>query len=63
MNAELLANDASPEEIPALAAEVLFASNRIAAIVQRLRRISDLKSVDYLGTRKMLDLSSNAHKA
>jgi PAS domain S-box-containing protein len=62
MNAELLAHDASPEEIPALAAEVLAASNRIAAIVKRLRNVADLKSVDYLGDKKMLDLSSGPHK-
>jgi PAS domain S-box-containing protein len=58
MNAELLALDASPEEIPTLAAEVLAASNRIAAIVKRLRNVGDVKSVDYLGDKKMLDLSS-----
>ena len=63
MNAELLALDASPEEIPTLAAEVLSASNRIAAIVKRLRNVGDLKSVDYLGDKKMLDLSSGPHKA
>jgi PAS domain S-box-containing protein len=63
MNAELLANDASPEEIPGLAAEVLSASSRIAAIVQRLRQVTDLKSVDYLGTRKMLDLSTHVLKS
>ena len=63
MNAELLAHDASPEEIPELAAEVLSASNRIAAIVNRLRNVVDLKSVDYLGDRKMLDLSSDVPNA
>ncbi|MEA2763236.1 MAG: two-component system, sensor histidine kinase and response regulator [Gemmatimonadaceae bacterium] len=63
MNAELLAHDASPEEIPALAAEVLAASNRIAAIVKRLRNVAALKSVDYIGDKKMLDLSSGPHKA
>lgn len=63
MNAELLAHDASPEEVPALAAEVLAASNRIAAIVKRLRNVADLKTVDYLGDKKMLDLSSGPHKA
>jgi PAS domain S-box-containing protein len=62
MNAELLANDPSPEEIPALAAEVLAASNRIAGIVKRLRNVADLRSVDYLGDKKMLDLSSGPHK-
>jgi PAS domain S-box-containing protein len=63
MNAELLAHDASPEEIPALAEEVLSASNRIAAIVKRLRNVADLKSVDYLGDKKMLDLSSGPQQA
>jgi PAS domain S-box-containing protein len=62
MNAELLAHEASPEEIPGLAGEVLSAANRIASIVQRLRRVSDLKSVEYLGETKMLDLSSGPHK-
>lgn len=63
MNAELLAHEASPEEIPALAAEVLAASNRIAGIVKRLRNVPDLRSIDYLGDKKMLDLSSGPHKA
>ena len=63
MNAELLAHDASPEEIPALAQEVLDASNRIAAIVKRLRNVADLKSVEYLGDKRMIDLSSGPHKA
>jgi len=63
MNAELMANDASPEEIPALAAEVLAASNRIAGIVKRLRNVADLRSIDYLGDKKMLDLSSGPRKA
>jgi PAS domain S-box-containing protein len=62
MNAELLANEASPGEIPTLAAEVLSASNRIAAIVQRLRRAADMKSVEYLGDKRMLDLSSPSHE-
>jgi C4-dicarboxylate-specific signal transduction histidine kinase len=62
MNAELLAHDASPQEIPEIAAEILSASNRIAAIVQRLRHVADLKSVDYLGDKKMLDLSSDSLK-
>ncbi len=63
MNAELLAQEASPEEIPELAAEVLAASNRIAGIVKRLRNVTDLRSIDYLGDKKMLDLSSGPHKA
>jgi PAS domain S-box-containing protein len=58
MNAELLANDASPEEIPEIAAEIVSASGRIAEVVQRLRHVADLKSVDYLGDTKMLDLST-----
>lgn len=59
MNAELLATDASPEEIPALAGEILLASNRIAATVKRLRNVADMKSVAYMGDKKMLDLSSS----
>lgn len=58
MNAELLAHDAAPEEIPGIAGEILTASNRIAAIVQRLRDASGLKTVDYLGENKMLDIST-----
>jgi signal transduction histidine kinase len=58
MNAELLAQDATPEEIPGIAAEILSASNRIAATIQRLQNVADLKSVDYLGEKKMLDLSA-----
>ena len=58
MNAELLANDAASEEIPGIAAEILSASSRIAATVQRLRNVADIKSVDYLGEKKMLDLST-----
>jgi PAS domain S-box-containing protein len=57
MNAELLSHEASPEEIPGIASEILSASKKIASTVQRLRVISDPKSVEYLGERKMLDLS------
>lgn len=60
MNAELLATDASPDEIPAVAAEILVASNRIAETVKRLRHVADLKSVAYMGDKKMLDLSSGS---
>lgn len=58
MNAELLAHDATTDEVPGITAEILSASKRIAATVQRLRDVADLKSVDYLGARKMLDLSA-----
>jgi PAS domain S-box-containing protein len=58
MNAELLAHDASAEEIPGITAEILSASSRIAATVQRLRNVADPKSVDYLGDIKMIDLAS-----
>src|SRR5206468_7321655 len=57
MNAELLAHDASPEEIPEIAAEILAAANRIAATVQRLRQLGEPRSIEYLGEEKMLDLS------
>jgi PAS domain S-box-containing protein len=63
MNAELLAADASPEEVPGLAAEILLASNRIAATMKRLRKVADMKSVAYLDDKRMLDLSSTATKA
>jgi PAS domain S-box-containing protein len=62
MNAELLAQAAFPQETPEIAAEILSASNRIAAIVQRLRNIGDAKSVNYLGDKKMLDLSAATQK-
>ncbi len=58
MNAELLAHEATAEEIPGIASEILAASSRIAATVQRLRDAANLKSVNYLGERKMLDLSA-----
>lgn len=57
MNAELLADGASPEEIPEIASEILSASSRIAATVQRLRKLGVPESVEYLGEGKMLDLS------
>jgi PAS domain S-box-containing protein len=57
MNAELLAHDATPEEIPEIAGEILDSANRIAAVVQKLRDASEPRSVEYLGTEKMLDLS------
>jgi len=60
MNAELLVEGATPEEIPGIASEILDASNRIAAIVKRLRNVSNPQSIDYLGEKKMLDLSAPA---
>jgi PAS domain S-box-containing protein len=60
MNAELLANEAAPEEIPELAAEILAAANRIAGVVQKLRQMGEPASVEYLGKKKMLDLSVDA---
>ena len=62
MNAELLSHDASAEEIPGITAEILSASSRIAATVQRLRNLADAKSVDYLGETKMIDLSAATAK-
>ena len=62
MNAELLAHDASAEEIPGITAEILSASSRIAATVHRLRNVADPKSVDYLGDTKMIDLSPTPTK-
>lgn len=57
MNAELLADNASPEEIPAIASEILSASQRIAETVKRLRKLGVPESVTYLGAEKMIDLS------
>jgi PAS domain S-box-containing protein len=57
MNAELLAHDATPQEIPEIAEEILGAATRIAAVVQKLRQASEPRSVEYLGKEKMLDLS------
>jgi PAS domain S-box-containing protein len=62
MNAELLAQDPTTKEIPDIAAEILSASNRISATVQRLTTIADPKSVDYVGDKKMLDLFSRSAK-
>lgn len=57
MNAQLLTEGASPEEIPEIASAILSASSRIAATVQRLRELGIPESVEYLGEGKMLDLS------
>jgi signal transduction histidine kinase len=57
MNAELLADKPSPEEIPEIAAEILSAARSIAETVQRLRKLGVPESVEYLGEDKMLDLS------
>jgi two-component system, cell cycle sensor histidine kinase and response regulator CckA len=62
MNAELLTDPMAPEEIREIAAEILAASHRIAATVQRLGDLSDPKSVVYLGNKRMLDLSAIASK-
>jgi PAS domain S-box-containing protein len=58
MNAELLAHGSTADEVPELASEILSAAHRIAATVQRLRDVANLKSVDYLGETRMLDLST-----
>jgi PAS domain S-box-containing protein len=57
MNAELLAEEPSPEELPEIVGEILSAASSIAATVQRLRKLGVPKSVEYLGEDKMLDLS------
>jgi len=62
MNAELLSHEANPNEIPGIAAEILSASTRIAGTVRRLRNVVDPKSVDYLGEKKMIDLSPTADR-
>ena len=59
MNAELLAGgEAGSEEVRHLASEVLAAAKRIEATVEGLGRLADPKSIDYVGEKKMLDLSS-----
>jgi PAS domain S-box-containing protein len=63
MNAEILAQDATAEEIPGIAAEILAASQRIATIIQRLRDVNDPKSVSYLGETKMLDLDASTKQS
>jgi len=62
MNAELLAHDATPDEVPELASEILSAANRISATVQRLRTVVDAPAIEYLGEKKMLDLSAKSTK-
>jgi hypothetical protein len=62
MNAELLAHDATPDEVPELASEILSAANRISATVLRLRNVMDAPAIDYLGEKKMLDLSAKSGK-
>jgi PAS domain S-box-containing protein len=57
MNAELLAGNLESEEIPEIASEILAASQRIAETVKRLRKLGVPESVEYLGEKKMLDLS------
>lgn len=58
MNAELLATDARPEEIKHLAGQVLSAGKRIGATVAGLRQLGEPRTIDYVGEKKMLDLSS-----
>lgn len=58
LNAELLGHDVKLDELPDISREILSASASIAAIVQRLRQLGDLSTVDYLGASRMLDLSS-----
>ncbi|HJP60926.1 MAG TPA: PAS domain S-box protein [Gemmatimonadaceae bacterium] len=62
MNAELLAHDATPDEVPELASEILSAANRISSTVLRLRNVIDAPAIDYLGEKKMLDLSAKSGK-
>ncbi|HYU51833.1 MAG TPA: PAS domain S-box protein [Gemmatimonadaceae bacterium] len=58
MNAELLSTDASPEEVPEITSAILSASQKIAATVQRLQQLGEPESVEYLGEKKMVDLSA-----
>lgn len=63
MNAELLAaGEAGRDEVRHLASEVLAAAKRIEATIEGLGRLADPKSIDYVGAKKMLDLSSLARR-
>ncbi len=57
MNAELLAEDAPEGEMAQIASEILTASNRISLTVQRLRNVGNPVAIEYLGEKKMIDLS------
>jgi signal transduction histidine kinase len=63
LNAEQLSKDTPPEELSEIASEILSASAGIATTVQRLRNVIDHESVEYVGSRKMLDLSPKPKKA
>jgi PAS domain S-box-containing protein len=62
LNAELLQGDVALEELREISSEILAASTNIATTVQRLRSVVDPRSVEYLGERKMLDLSGGADR-
>ncbi|MFL5573530.1 MAG: histidine kinase dimerization/phospho-acceptor domain-containing protein, partial [Gemmatimonadaceae bacterium] len=57
MNAELL-EDVGPGQAPGAIAEMRTAAMRIAAVVQRLTNLGSPRSVEYVGAKRMIDLSS-----
>ncbi|MFL5601917.1 MAG: MHYT domain-containing protein [Gemmatimonadaceae bacterium] len=57
MNAELL-EDVGPGQAPGAIAEMRAAAVRIAAVVQRLTNLGSPRSVEYVGAKRMIDLSS-----
>jgi PAS domain S-box-containing protein len=62
MNAELLATDASPEEVREITSAILSASQKIAATVQRLQQLGEPESIEYMGETRMLDLSDKTQR-
>ena len=57
-NAQLLAEDtAAPGSYREQAASILEQTRRIAAVVKRLRELKQPRSVEYIGTARMIDLS------
>ena len=56
MNAELLEESGS-KDVADVTAEIQSAARRIAAVVKRLVKVGNHRSVAYVGKRRMLDLS------
>jgi DNA-binding response OmpR family regulator len=57
-SAQLLAEDsAAPADYREQAASILEQTRRIAAVVKRLRELKQPRSVEYLGSARMIDLS------
>ena len=56
MNAELLEESGS-KDVADVTAEIQSAARRIAAVVKRLVKVGNHRSIAYVGKRRMLDLS------